>query len=346
MEDSQQSKTQAATPRRREQAKDEGQTVFSPGLAAGLTLGLTCLLCVMCWQSGWQSASASLRETLSNLRMRDWGVVETVLAGRWVGGHLIVLAGLLFAFTVPVAVVGTHFQSGLTLTWKPLTPNWSKLSPAAGWQRLFSLDSLMRGVLAVLQLAGSLGVAVCVFRGFVQLFRSQHIIDLAPLVWLLIGLSAVTLVCGAVDYAFRWWRHEQKLRMSTQELKDEQKADQGDPQVRAQMRRMQQQRAKQQKMLDDVPTATMVITNPTHYAVALRYQTGRDAAPQIVAKGVDGFAQRIIEAAKLNGVPVFERKPLTRALFALADVGEEIPFEFYRAIAELLAHVYRLKRAA
>jgi flagellar biosynthetic protein FlhB len=162
-------------------------------------------------------------------------------------------------------------------------------------------------------------------------------------VQVMLWLSGTAFLWGAADYGFRWFRLEQKLRMSREEIKDESKEEQGDPQLKSRQRKMQREAA-QRKSLGDVPRASVVITNPTHYAVALQYLPGQMQTPRILAKGSGAFARRIANVAREHGIPVLERKPLTRALYALGKVGEDIPLEFYRAVAEILAYVYRLKR--
>lgn len=346
-----QSRTEEATPRRRERARQEGQVLFSPDLSAGVMLSLVSVACYVFRGDLLALTTSPLVTTFQYLGMREWGMSETVLAGRWLIGHLFFMSGLVFVLTSGSALLITQLQSGFTITFQPLVPNWEKISPVAGWRKLISLDSLFRGLLAVCKLVTSLVVVVMLIRLAVEEFRVAAATAMEPahnvvqrlLLRLLLTLSGVSLVWGIADYAMRFLRQEEKLKMSKQEVKDEQKEDQLDPQLKAKQRRLQQQMAARRRTLKEVPQATMVITNPTHYAIALKYQTGVMSAPVVIAKGTDEFALRIADTARRHGVPVLERKPLTRAIFALAEVGDEIPAVYYRAIAELLAHVYRLK---
>ncbi|QDT32823.1 EscU/YscU/HrcU family type III secretion system export apparatus switch protein [Thalassoglobus polymorphus] len=360
-----QNKTEEATPRKREHAREEGQVVFSPDLSAGVMLCTVSLFVFLFWEAALDLFSFPLTEAFSGLRLREWETVETILAGKWLLSRILICSGVVFTLTTGTALLASQLQSGPTMTFQPLAPKWDKISPASGWSRLLSLDSLFRGGLSILKLLSSIGISLLLFSIAIHEFRAQTagltsmnggtgpgvigagpagpvLVEQVLIHRLLLSLSGITLLWGIVDFAMRRFRHEQKLKMSKQEVKDEQKEDQVDPQIRNKMRRAQQEAAKR-RTLQEVPQATMVITNPTHYAVALKYQAGTMGAPVIVAKGTDAFARRIAEIARENGVPVFERKPLTRALFALADVGDEIPMEYYRAIAELLAHVYRIK---
>ena len=151
------------------------------------------------------------------------------------------------------------------------------------------------------------------------------------------------MVIGAGDYAVQWIRHEKSLMMTKQELKEEHKADEGDPQLRNQRRQRARDIATQRRMVTEVPKATVVVMNPTHFAVALRYERGVTSAPIVVAKGRDSFALQIASKARRHGIPVIERKPLARALYKAAKVGQEIPQGLYFAVSEILAYVYRLR---
>jgi flagellar biosynthetic protein FlhB len=160
-----------------------------------------------------------------------------------------------------------------------------------------------------------------------------------------ISLAGITIALALIDYLIRWFRHEQKLMMTREEIKQEQKDDSGDPHLKAAIRRKQRE-ARKQMSTKDVASATVVIKNPTHFAVAIQYEPGRMRAPKVVAKGAGAFALNIIRIANQHSVPVLERKPLARALFKSCSVGQEIPLEFFMAIAEIIGELYRQKRSA
>ena len=151
------------------------------------------------------------------------------------------------------------------------------------------------------------------------------------------------LLIGAVDYGWQWWQNEKKLRMSREELKRERKDDEGDPQIQARRRQRAREIVSQRRMLEEVPKATLIITNPTHLAIALRYERGVNSAPVVIAKGRDQFALQISARARRHGIPVVERKPVARALFKMVKVGHEIPQTLYVAVSEVLGYVYRLR---
>ena len=151
------------------------------------------------------------------------------------------------------------------------------------------------------------------------------------------------LIMGAADYGLQWYRNERRLRMTREELKQENKEDNGDPHIIARRRQRAREIANQRKMLNDVPKATVVITNPTHLAIALRYTRGVDAAPIVVAKGADQFAFQIAQKARRHGIPVIQRKPVAQALYKTVKVGQEIPQTLFVAVSEVLAYIYRLR---
>jgi flagellar biosynthesis protein FlhB len=162
---------------------------------------------------------------------------------------------------------------------------------------------------------------------------------------LCLAMAGVCVGLALVDYLVKWFRHEKKLMMTREEIKQEQKDDNGDPHVRAAIRRKQRE-ARKQRSVKDVPKATVILTNPTHLAIAIQYEPGKMKAPKIVAKGAGVFAKNIVRIARENKIPVLERKPLARALYKNVQVGQEIPVDFFRAIAEILAQIYKARQSA
>jgi flagellar biosynthetic protein FlhB len=256
-----------------------------------------------------------------------------------------VLLGLLFIATVAVTIA----QVGFHLNPDRLGVDWDRFS-WFDFSRFLSWSKVVRGLVMLLKLAAVIAVAWWILRergpeiGNVgegglagAVGRSWGII-----IKLALGLAGTLLLIGFIDYAYQRWRFEQSLYMTRQEMKDELKREEGDPQIKARIRRMQREVA-QRKMYQQVPKATVVITNPTHLAIALEYQPGQMGAPKVIAKGAGHIAKRIVELARQHGVPVIERKPLAQALYRLVKLDREIPLAFYVLVAELLAYVYRLK---
>jgi flagellar biosynthetic protein FlhB len=229
----------------------------------------------------------------------------------------------------------------------------SKLDPTKGWQRLFSTRSLIRGLMAIAKATVLCAVAYVVLRQHAARLRGTAAAALPEslsyawtiLVQLLLAVSAAMVLMGLIDYLFQKWKHLQDLRMTRQELMDERRDDDGDPQMRARMRKLQRELS-QRKMIHDVATADVVVTNPSHFAVALRYDPRRMKNPKVVAKGADLLAKIIIATAKRHRVAVVEKKPLARYLYAKVAVGRDIPVEVFQAVAEVLVYIYNLKKAA
>ncbi|MEZ5989362.1 MAG: flagellar type III secretion system protein FlhB [Planctomycetota bacterium] len=244
-------------------------------------------------------------------------------------------------------------QAGWQVSFKPLTPDLAKLNPLAGLQRIFSLKGLVRALVALAKFA-LLGLTLWFNVGdrLPLLFDLQNmpvevavpvVADLAlDILW---WIAVPLLLIGIIDLLYQRWDHTRSLRMSKQEVKDESKNEEGDPEIRARIRRAQRELATR-RMMDEVPKADVVVTNPTHYSVALRYERGAMAAPRVVAKGVDEVALRIREVAREHEVPIWEEPPLARSLYAACDLDDEIPAELYQAVATVLAQVLRLKERA
>jgi flagellar biosynthetic protein FlhB len=257
--------------------------------------------------------------------------------------------GILMVITAAGAVA----QSGLLLTWKRLALKPDRLNPVSGFKRMFSGEALTRlamglfkvGLLTVIAYMCIRGRILTVLSGGgahpggVYVLAAKLIFDLA------IQMSLVLLVLGIVDYMLQRWRLERQLRMTKQEVRDELKRMEGDPLLKHRRRQMQAQLA-MQRINAEVPRADVVVTNPTEFAVALRYDEANMSAPRVVAKGRELLAQRIRQLAEQHGVPVVQRPPLARALYASVEVGQDVPPQFYRAVAEVLAYVYQLSRRA
>ena len=294
-----------------------------------------------------------MRAELQGLARPEFTITHVSILVRSVMGRIAQGTFPMFAILLFVAIGVGAAQAGLRITMQPLNINWSRLSIPKGWGRIFSIRSTMRGVMMLLKLSLGLGVILGYLwfnRTMVFNLGRQEITIAVAQTWttgliICFVLGGTLLAIGIVDYLYQRWQHEQELKMSHQDVKDEHKRDEGDPQIKAQRRRMAREALKQQ-MLKSVPEATVVLTNPTHFAVALKYDRDEMDAPRVVAKGTDAFARRIAGVARQNGVPVLERKPLARALYASVEVNQEIPPNLYRAIAEILAHLDTVRSKA
>jgi flagellar biosynthetic protein FlhB len=254
---------------------------------------------------------------------------------------------------VIAAILAGVVQSGLVFSAERIKPELSKISIAKGAKRLFSLKSVAEFVKSILKLIVVGGVVTMLF---VPIFDDLTRITTMPIiatmtllqslaVRLFIGVLAVLTVIAIIDFLYQRFEHMKSMRMSRQEIRDELKQTEGDPQVRARLRQIRTERARR-RMMAAVPEADVVITNPTHFAVALKYDPQEMSAPRLVAKGVDAVAERIRETAREHDVPLVENPPLARALFASVDLEQEIPAEHYKAVAEIISYVFQLKGRA
>lgn len=340
-------RTEAPTPRRLERAREEGQVALSKDVAtaaalAGGTVGLALVL---------PQAAASLFAALLPLLERPHGL-DAASSGpllQAVASRSLILVLGVAALALLAGVAATLLQTGFLVSAGPLRPKLSKISPLAGAKRLVSPENLMEFAKCLAKLAVLAGVAAVVLWDAPSRYARTVGLEVGPLLHLLVGdslrlivgLLAALGVIAALDLVWTRHRHLERLRMSRRDIKEELRQGEGDPEVKARLKRIRAERAKR-RMLDAVPRATVVVTNPTHYAVALRYDRATQAAPKVVAKGVDHMAARIRAVAEANRVPIVSNPPLARALYAV-DLDREIPEEHYAAVAEIIAYVWRVK---
>ncbi|MCE9584338.1 MAG: flagellar biosynthesis protein FlhB, partial [Planctomycetes bacterium] len=344
-------RTETATPRRREEARERGQVARSNDLNGALVLlaalvalnffGKAFLEGLTVVSRGCFGGLATLDLTTGNLPHQFGGLLWFLFR---------TLAPLLIA-VVAVALASNWAQVGFFITTDPLAPQASRLNPIAGLRRMFSARSAARLAQDFVKLAFLGAVLATTLSSNLPLLLSlsDHTVPriaaaLADLGFTLSIRAALSFVAlGILDYLFQRWQFERELRMSKQEIREEMKRLEGNPRVRERRRAIQRQVA-MQRMMAAVPKAAVIITNPTHFAVALAYDE-KMAAPRIVAKGADLIAERIREVALENGIPIVERPPLARELFK-CEVGKEVPPKMFEAVAEILAYVYSLKKGA
>lgn len=346
-------RTEEPTPKRRTQAREKGQIARSRDLSASLVL-MAGLGVLVFWSSTMGSKSAALvRSSLEGLR--PGLVTPSYLPALFLGYSLALgqLLAPLWLVLVVAAILANSLQGGWIFSPGRLMPDLSRLQFFGGLQRLFSGASLV-------ELAKSLG-KVSFIGIVVYYFVKSRLMSLFPLVHQdtgqLISLLKATsfqvsgrvvsllLVLGILDYFYQRYQFERKLRMTKQEVKDEMRQVEGDPRVKARLRSLMRQLASR-RMMAAVPQADVVVTNPTHLAVALKYDSSTMIAPQVVAKGRGFVALRIIALALEAGIPRVENRELAHSLFRLVEVGGTIPTSLYRAVAEVLAYIYSLKAAS
>ncbi len=342
-------RTEKPTPKRREDARKKGQIARRPELPAAVGFLAALLMLRALSDHILQNITVFMTGTMSQASS-DF-VMTPVAATQMLMSALSRLAVLSLPIiaAVLVASLASNFaQGGFLFTPAALKPKADRFNPVANLKRAMGLDGVVqfaKGVLVVGVMVaacyGTVKQAIGEFPALVGAPAPHILMTLGDLMFR-VGLRAglVVLVFAVADYGYGWWRHEQSLKMTKQEVKDEYRQQEGDPVVKGQRRRMARAML-QRHIATEVPKADVVVTNPTHFAVALRYDREQHVAPVVVAKGADDMAKRIREIAQANDVPIVENPPLARSLYRTVEIGRAIPAELFRAVAELLAYVYR-----
>jgi len=343
-------KTEEPTQRRLEQAREKGQVARSQEINHWfMILALTLLIALFggtVMRGIMQSLIGFIEHphaiSLDAMQLRE--VLSTTAF------DLLTVISLPLAVTFIAALAAGLVQNGFIVSTESLRPKLEKVSPLRGLKRLFSVRSLVdfiKGVVKITIVAAV--VAVLLWPSFaavpnVAALSAEQVLALLQTLATrtLIGVLSVMTVIAVLDFLFQKQQHMKQLRMSKQELKEEFKQSEGDPMIKARLRQIRTERARR-RMMSSVPEADVVITNPTHYAIALKYDPQTMEAPRVVAKGMDSLALRMREIAEENGIPVVENPPLTRALYEVVDIDQEIPPEHYKAVAEVIGYVMRLK---
>ncbi|MEH7336020.1 flagellar biosynthesis protein FlhB [Neobacillus drentensis] len=343
-------KTEKATPQKRKEARKKGQVAKSMEVSSSLLLLSFFLFLLYYGKSFGTSILVLFREIFSTYLLVDLTEASThkLFMDLTVITMKMVLPILLFLFVV--GFLANYVQVGFLFTTENLKFNLNKLNPIEGAKRILSIRSIIDLIKNVLKitLIGWISYFLlkkefAAFLHFSQLSITQILDELfSVLIKVGVSTSAMYVVIGAADFVYQKYDNEKKMKMSLQEIKDEHKKSEGDPLIKGKIKEMQREMSLN-RMMADVPKADVVITNPTHYAIAVTYDADSAKAPVVIAKGVDFRAQKIKEIAKENGVILTENKPLARALYANVEIGQEIPEELFKAVAEILAYVYRLK---
>jgi flagellar biosynthesis protein FlhB len=351
-ETEQQERTEQPTPKRLDEARKKGQVPRSVDLSSAAVVVLSAGLLYALGGSMAQSIAEMLRAglVLSGDEAHEPAAMYlkvSSLFGMAFWGVLPVLAAtLLAALLAPAAIGGWNFST------QALTPKFERLSPISGLQRMFSARSLVELAKAIAKFALVALIAIVLLWTFTPslLLLSDESVPSAIAhagalcAQALVALALALVVIAAIDVPYQLWNHRRELRMTREEIRQEMKESEGSPEIKGRIRALQQAIARG-RMMQDVPTADVVITNPTHYAVALRYDDANMRAPVIVAKGMDLIAARIREIAIESGVAIVEAPPLARALHRSVDIGGEVPAALYRAVAQVLTYVYQLRAA-
>lgn len=342
-------RTEAPSSKRLSEARDEGQVPHSRELSTFLVLiaGVGGLWVFGQWMA--QHTQSLMRHGLQFERSAAFQP-DAMLAALFDSALAALIAcAPLLGLTIFAALAGRFAIGGWNFTTKPLAPNFGKLDPLRGITRMFSSDSLVELVKAVLKTLLVGGIAFWAIRherdAIFALASTPLEVGLSGIARLLLVATLLILLglalLAAIDVPWQLWHYTEQLKMSREELKQEAKDAEGDPQIKARIRGAQRAMARK-RMMAEVPKADVVVTNPTHYAVALKYDADAMGAPRVVAKGINLIAQNIRELAAAHSVPLLEAPPLARALYRHTEIGESIPAALYTAVAEVMAWVYQL----
>ena len=344
------SKTEKATPKKRRDERKKGNVFMSRDAVAVVSLlGTFGTLWILTNTFARQMAGfmklcidtvgGDVREM--GLLTNEFGVKGMAVLGRTVG--------LVGAAAILCAVAATFAQTRFLVSGESIKPKFSRLNPIEGFKRLFSLKSMVETLKGVLKITILLIIIYMSIRGmFLESSRylyidlttaCAHLVEVA--IKMVVRITIAFVALAALDFLYQWWEYERQMKMSKQEVKEEYKQMEGDPQVKGKIKELQRRRA-QSRMMQQVPGADVVIRNPTHFAVALRYKPEQDNAPIVLAKGQDSIAMRIVQIAEENKIAVIENVPLARALYAQTDLNMEIPPELYNAVAEVLVYIFHI----
>lgn len=344
-------RTEKPTPKKLSDARKKGQVAQSREIPSAMILMTALAVFYFGGQGMVRQLTDLMRVSFRDLEgewMQSAASVDA-MAGWLFQQSLTILMPMMIALLV-IGVVANVAQFGFNFKENLMVPDFKKLNPVSGVKNLISLKALVEliksifkigfvGLIAYLMLRRELTIIPTLIHAeVVETAAYMGTVAFKIAFFVCLGL----IVLAAADFAYQRWQHQKNLMMTKQEVKEERKQSDGDPQVKSRIRSMQMEMA-QRRMMEAIPTADVVITNPTHFAVAIRFDAAAMAAPQVVAKGADLIAQRIREIAGEHDVPLVENKPLARALFRSTEIGDFIPAELYRAVAEVLAYVYRLK---
>ena len=342
-------RTEEPTQRRLDEAREHGDIVKSMELSTLIVLAGGAISIAMFGHSAAQGFASAFRAFLEQPDQFDLSGGGAMAIFRGALLKLIVILGAPLALMSGMSLAGHILQHRPVFTADRLKPDLAKLSPLKGLQRMFGLDGLANMAKGLLKIA--IVGAVVWMTAWPERGRMESVLDESPgavagdmihlLLKILIAALSALAVIAIGDFLFQRFQFLKRNRMSRQEIKDEFKRTEGDPVIKARIKQLRAERARK-RMMAEVPKATVVITNPTHFAVALRYEQGKTPAPICVAKGVDSLALRIREMAQDNNVPVVENPPLARALYAVVDLDEAIPAEHYRAVAQIIGYVMRV----
>lgn len=345
-------KTEKATPKKRLDSRKKGQVLKSQDVTSAFVLLAIFLYLLFAGSSMREKLLSFFRETFTHTILVETITVKSVMEiFKDVLIEMAIIVVPILMVAVIAAIMANFFQFGLLFTTEPLKMDLKKIDPIKGMKRIFSMRAIIELIKSILKISfiGTVTTVIIVtnIEDVLSLsFKTpgDTLVTIAKLTVLMgIAASLVLAVIAVLDYFYQRYDYEKNLRMSKKDIKDEHKNTEGDPLIKSKIKQRQREMA-MRRMMQEIPNADVVITNPTHFAIALKYDDETMEAPKVVAKGVDHVAQKIKLIAKENGVVMVENRPLARAMYDQVQIGQRIPDEFFKAVAEVLAYVYRIKR--
>jgi flagellar biosynthesis protein FlhB len=351
MADDQQEKTEEATQQRRDDFRKRGQVAQTKELASVLILLSSALVLWFLGRFLLQQMSEIMTQSLGPFLLDAARRCDYLPAIIFVSKKaFLIMAPLMLIFAI-MSIAATVVQVGILQNEEALQLKPERLDPIEGFKRIFSIRAVVEGLKSVLKIILVSAVVLILIKD--EIIRVPSLVNLSVnqlvafagdlTIRLLGGVGLFMAVIAAADYFFQRWELEKQMRMSKQEVKEEHKSREGDPMIKARIRRIQREMANK-RMMADVPKADVIITNPTHIACAIQYDPKSMAAPKLIAKGADLIAEKIKQIARDNNVPVMENKPLARTMYKTMKIGQTIPRELFTAVAQVLSYVYKLKR--
>jgi flagellar biosynthetic protein FlhB len=348
-EDKNQERTEKATEKRRLDARKKGQVAVSKEISSAF--GLLSALLVLNFGGPWmfKKITMLMSGTFQDIAESHLNEISFHLLLLNVGWQFLVIVAPLMGAIMITGIASNILQTGFLFSTEAMSPKISKINPISGFKRLYSLRSLVELVKSLTKIILIGGIAFWLLKGKVEELPVLMRLDIYEILRF-IGTESLNIgfyiflslmVLAIFDYGFQRWHYEKDLRMTKEEIKEETKHTEGDPKIKARIRALQQEMSRN-RMMSMVPDATVVITNPTHFSIALKYDQDSMMAPKVLAKGAGFIAKKIKTVAIENNIPIVEDKPLARALYKTAEVDEYISVELYRAVAEIIAYVYKL----
>ncbi|GHB62323.1 flagellar biosynthesis protein FlhB [Psychrosphaera saromensis] len=342
-------KTEDPTAKRQEDARKKGQIARSKELG---TTGVLVASAASLLMFGSGLAIALMDDMRSKFALDRDDIFDPKKMFQAMGESLSAVSMpmfAIFAFILFAAFVANSLLGGINFSWQAMAPKLNKMSPAKGFKRMFGSQALVELVKSILKVIVVAFVAIMLIKIYIRDILFLSVQDLPGntqeatllLAWVFMGLCCSTIVIAIIDVPFQIWNHSKQLKMSKQEVKDEYKSTEGNPEIKGRIRQVQHE-ISQRRMMKDVPDADVVVTNPTHYSVAIKYDITKSSSPYIVAKGADLMAMQIRKIAKEKDVPIVITPLLTRSIYYTTELNQEIPEQLFVAVAQVLAYVYQL----